>query len=391
MVKRSFDFVLNKVSNMDKIVIVGAGEKGIELLKLLQSNNVSVESFFDNGNKDEGVEGTKVMKPQKLEGDKNLYIISVCDIQVRNKLRMQLEELGIDKSQIIIYHGTRDYEYMSDLDENYYKDELTQIYRERLGKDINWENPQTYTEKINWEKLNDRDIRKTICADKYLVRDWVKERIGEQYLVKNYGVWEKAEDINFDALPKRFVLKANHMSGANIIVTDKEKLDWDSICKQLNKWMNLNYAYSEGLELHYGGIEPRIICEEFLDGVAESIYEYDIYCFRGKPRYVQCIKASHRPEWQGGFYDLDWNWQGFAYGCPLGAGDAPKPDKLEEMLELSRSLCKDFKHVRVDWYNLPDGRVLFGELTFTSWAGIGTFTPPEWDKVFGDLIGNVMC
>lgn len=389
MVKRSCEYVLNKAKKAEKVVIVGAGEKGKELYFFLKECGATVDFFFDNSLLSGKIDGVSVLKPEKIESAEAVYIISVCNRTVRKELHKQLEELGVESSQIIIYYAYKDYDYFGNLNEKYYQEELSEIYRERIGKDINWEHPQTYTEIINWEKLYERDERKTMLADKYLVRDWVKGKIGEQYLTKHYGVWDNANDIDFDSLPQKFVLKTNHMSGSNIIVKSKDEIDQDNVRKQLNDWLAENYTYNASLQWHYGGIIPKIICEEYLEGVAETVYDYNIYCFQGEPEYIWCIKGSHRPECQASFYDKDWNMQEFYFGYPLDPIEAPRPEKLNEMLELSRILCKDFKHVRVDWYNLPDGRVLFGEMTFTSWGGLQKFVPEKWDKIFGDLIGNV--
>jgi len=256
---------------------------------------------------------------------------------------------------------------------------------EKFGKPINWQKPETYNEKINWEKINIKDERRTRLADKYLVREWIKEQIGEKYLTQLYGVWDNACDINFDKLPNQFVLKLNNGSGRNIIVKDKSKFNQVEVCQKLNEWREHNFAYNS-FELHYKNIIPKIICEEYLEGLAESVYDYNIYCFHGKPEYIWCIKGSHRPGCQASFYNKKWEMQSFSYGYPKDPVLAPRPSKLEEMLKLSETLSKEFEHVRVDWYNLPDGRVLFGEMTFSTWSGLMHFEPEEYDLVFGNLI-----
>ena len=146
-----------------------------------------------------------------------------------------------------------------------------------------------------------------------------------------------------------------------------------------------NFAF-QTFEMQYKNVVPKIICEEYLEGVAESVYDYNIYCFHGEPEYIWCIKGSHRPGCQASFYNKDWELQPFSYGYPKDPVLAPRPEKLDEMLELSRVLSKDFQHVRVDWYNLPDGRVLFGEMTFSTWSGLMHFEPEKYDAVFGSLI-----
>lgn len=388
--KISLDYVTKRARSANKVVIVGAGLRGRELLnQLLADTSISITAFFDNNEKLQGsvVENIEVFPPYKMEEENCLYIIAVDAMNIREILREQLKALGICEKEIVNYYFYRDYDYLSTLDEKYYKNEIEAMYYEVLGKKINWQSPAAYTEIINWEKLNVKDERRTRLADKYLVREWVKEQIGEKYLTKSYGVWDNADEIDFDSLPDAFALKVNNGSGRNIIVKNKAELNYEEIRRQLNEWMKSNFAYMS-IELHYRDIVPKIICEEYLDGLAENVYDYNIYCFHGKPQYVHCIKASHRPGWSGSFYDKDWVMQPFSYGCPKDPVLAPKPEKLEEMMELSKILSKDFKHVRVDWYNLPDGRVLFGEMTFSAWSGLGEFCPEEYDVIFGNLIKN---
>lgn len=384
---RNLYFVVKKAEKADEVVIVGAGYRGGELLSHLQENvDVSIKCFFDNDETKigESIYNIKVDRPYKAEENNVLYIIAVDSSLVRHQLQDQLEKLGISSDDIIMY-CIRDYEYMSALNEKFYQDQLQAIYYECFGKEINWQNPVTYNEKVNWEKLNIKDERRTRLADKLLVKDWIREQIGEKYLTKLYGVWDKAEDIDFEALPNAFVLKANNGSGRNIIVKDKSQINQEEVRKQLNLWMKETYGYMT-LELHYINIVPKIICEEYLEGVAENVYDYNIYCFHGEPEYIWCIKGSHRPGCQASFYTREWEMMPFSYGYPRDNTPAPQPQKLEEMLELSRILSKDFEHVRVDWYNLPDGRVLFGEMTFATWAGLQKWEPEEYDVVFGRMI-----
>lgn len=158
---------------------------------------------------------------------------------------------------IVACYCNRTYEYMSNLDKKYYEEELQTRYFECFGKYINLKLPVTYNEKINWEKLNSRDTRRKLLADKYLVKEWAKGKIGEEHITKLYGVWDHAEDIDFDMLPDAFVLKVNNGSERNIFVKDKSKIDRKEICRQLNEWKEINYAYLS-LELHYRDIEPKI-------------------------------------------------------------------------------------------------------------------------------------
>ena len=387
MSERVWGYILEKAKNADAVIIVGAGKIGRGLVTRFEENLVPVEALFDN---DEGLVGSKignviVSKPYKVIRENSVYFIAVKEEMHRKALCSQLQALGVEKEDIIIYQTYRDYEYLSNLDEKYYEEEIQEMYFDKFGKRMNWQKPLTYNEKINWEKINVKDQRRTRLADKYLVREWIKEQIGEKYLTKLYGVWDDANDINFDDLPRSFVLKLNNGSGRNIIVKDKSQINQEATRQQLNKWKENNFAYTS-LELHYKDIVPKIICEEYLEGVAESVYDYDIYCFHGEPVYVWCIKGSHRPGCQASFYDKNWEMQNFSYGYPLDPVPAPRPEKLDQMLDLSRLLSKDFEHVRVDWYNLPDGRVLFCEMTFSTWGGLKQWQPEKYDAIFGAFI-----
>ncbi len=380
--------IIERAKTAEFVIIVGAGYIGKQILTVLQKNAISVTAFFDNKVLDESdcrIDGIPVVKPYKAYEEGCLYIIAVRLPEYRRELRLQLLSMDIDLEDTIAYYCNRTYQYMSELDEKYYGEELQSRFYESFGKYINWKNPVTYSEKINWEKLNLKDERRQILADKYLVKEWVKDKIGEEHVTKLYGVWDNANDIDFDALPDSFALKVNNASALNIFVSDKSKIDKEEICQRLNKWLKTNYAYWS-LELHYRDIKPKIICEEYLPGLADTVYDYNIFCFHGKPKYIWCIKGSHKPDCKAAFYNPDWEMQPFSFLYPKDNLLAPKPEKLDEMLRYSEILCKDFNHVRVDWYNLPDGRVLFGEMTFSSGSGLEHWTPEEYDTIFGNMI-----
>lgn len=372
-----------------QVVIVGAGSIGRYIALRFKKNGISPSCFFDNDEqkRDKLIEGVHVRDFQKLQGNV-LYIISVVNISVANELYHQLLTLGVKKYDVVaLPDRTKIYEYRSSLSEEEYQDEIDLIYYQQFGKLMNWENPQTYNEKINWEKINIKDSRKIKLADKYLVREFVKEKIGIDYLTCLYGVWDSVEDIDFDKLPNRFVLKTNNGSGRNIIVPDKSIMHKDEIVAQLEKWCKENFAYCS-FEMQYKDIDPKIICEEYLEGVAENLYDYDVYCFHGEPKYIWCINGSHRENCKAAFYDLGWNKQPFSYGYPYDEEMAPKPEFLNKMIELSRMLAKDFEHARIDWYQFPASKngLLFSEITFSTWGGLNHFRPAEYDLILGEMI-----
>lgn len=344
--------------------------------------------FFDNKSESGSmVDGIAVVRPEN-RGTEYLYIIAVKTEKNAHDLYAQLQLAGIHEKNIIVQeYYPRTYEYRSQLQEREYQKIIDIEYFERFHELMDWECPRTYNEKINWEKVNVRDERKTRLADKVLVREWIEEKIGHQYLNDIYGVWDNVEDIDFNKLPEQFVLKLNNGSVRNIIVTDKSAMDVDAICKQLNEWKNTNFGHLY-MEEQYRGIVPKILCEKYLPGLAEEFYDYDIFCFQGEPKYIQCISGCHREGAKAAFYDTNCNKQSFIQAYAYDEELAPKPKNLEKMLELSRVLAKDFAHVRVDWFEYPDGKegFLFSEMTFSTWAGHQKFILEEYDLKFGEMI-----
>lgn len=384
------DKILEHIEKKNEIVLVGAGKYGVELLALLAEKGKKVVAFYDNAKEKQGkyMYGIPIQEPTRREGN-CIYIICMRDPSSVSLIHNQLLALGILEEDVVAVHKfeKKNYETIDWNDIKQCKEAIEELYFDVFQKKMNWDNPITYNEKLNWEKIYDPNPLKTRLADKYLVRNWVFEKIGEEYLTRLYGVWDKPEEIDYDALPSQFVLKTNNGSGRNIIVTDKTKIEISAIKNQLAVWLKKSH-YPVGFEIQYRDITPKIICEEYLEGVAENLYDYDVFCFHGEPKYILCIKGSHRPGSKASFYDLNWNKQEFSNGYPIDEGMAPKPDKLDEMLELSRKLSQGFKHARVDWYEYPKSRhgILFSEITFTTWAGLKHFFPPQYDEILGKLI-----
>lgn len=277
-----------------------------------------------------------------------------------------------------------------EMNPNRYGIELAKIYCLKTGKKLNLNNPSTFNEKIQWMKLNDSTPLKTTLADKYLVRNWVKDKIGEQYLIPLLGVWDKFDDINIDELPKAFVLKANHGYACNIIVKEKEKADWNIIKEKLDYWLSLNYAFSSmGFQMQYRDIPPKIIAEKYIENGNGNLYDYKIHCFDGKPEYIQMIgdrKLSEHKAKQA-FYNTQWELQPFTSGIySRYETEIEKPENLEEMLHVAEVLSQGFIYVRVDLYELDNGEIKFGEMTFTPNSGFFHWVPAEMDEILGEKI-----
>lgn len=289
------------------------------------------------------------------------------------------KEYLIDK--IVEY---RSYKY-SKLSPDQYPQELKKIYRQQTGKELQLDSPQTYNEKVQWMKLYDNSSLKTRLSDKYLMKEYVAEVAGERYVVKLLGAWDKSSEIDFAKLPERFVLKTNHSCHTNIIVEDKKKLNIGRAKKKLNAWLKVNAEFMNGFEMQYKDIPRKIIAEEFIEGGETGLDDYKVWCFEGKPYYVQHL-SDRKVGLHMEFYDTSWNKMPFVYSYPLNRENTPRPVCLDEMLQVAEKLAKGFHHVRVDFYLLKDGSLKVGELTFTSAGGTCLWNPEEWDVKLGELI-----
>ena len=261
-------------------------------------------------------------------------------------------------------------------------------FRQEMGRELNLADPRTFNEKQLWLNLRHRDSRWVECSDKYAFREYVRRRIGPDYLIPLLGVYEDSASIDPGTLPERFVIKATHGSGWNLIVPDKKALDWDDAKRSLQDWLSRNY-YAHKREWQYRDIPPRLIVEEFLDPGGGAIpSQFQFFCFRrGEDRTILVqVDFDEQTDHRRDYYDEDWNRMPFASRVPNAEREAPRPERLEEMLSIARRLSEDFPFVRVDLYEVRD-RIYFGEMTFTSGGGMSSFDPPEWDRTLGDLMG----
>ena len=260
------------------------------------------------------------------------------------------------------------------------------LWKSRKPGTLDLDAPKTFCEKIQAIKLMGDDPLLTRLADKYAVRDWVAGRIGTEYLIPLLGVWKSADEIDFGALPSRFVLKANHGYHMNIVVKDKSVLDVTKARRLLARWLGTNFAYSGLLQMQYRAIPPRIIAEEYLENGGGQLYDYKFWCFKGRVRYVQYMRDRVDRFVCSRFFDRDWNALDIMYNKRPRITDLPsRPDNLEKMISLAEALADGFEFVRVDFYRLNDGTVKFGEMTFTPVNGYGVWDPPEMDLKAGEF------
>lgn len=265
-----------------------------------------------------------------------------------------------------------------------YKKVVEKHFWETLKKKIDWRNPQTYNEKLQIIKLDPRTEELWKYVDKLEVRSFVKDIIGNKYLVPLISTFEAPEDINLKTLPKTFVLKATHGSAWNIICSDKKTLNIDEVKTKLTNWMKLNYCDDFGKERQYRKIIPRIICEENLSVNNQSLPDYKFFCFNGVPKFVQ-VDLDRYQNHTRNYYDLSWNLLPYTYNYPNYSKKVDKPKSLKQMLNIAIKLCKNFRHVRVDLYNI-DGKIYFSELTFTPENGMGKFDPIDIDFLWGTYL-----
>ncbi len=258
-------------------------------------------------------------------------------------------------------------------------------FRLKMGKKLNLKNPQTFNEKLQWLKLYDRKPEYIMMVDKAAVKDYVAEKIGAEYVIPTLGIYEKFDDIDFNALPNQFVIKCTHDSGGLVICKDKSKLNTRKAREKINKALNQNFYY-HSREWPYKTVEPRIIVEEFLeDGSVNDLNDYKIFNFNGEPKFIQ-VDMDRFTDHKKNIYTTDWELCEFSFNYPCDPKKkVEKPENLDEMLKISRMLSKDIPYVRTDFY-LVRGEIYFGEITFFPASGFGNFSPEEYDKKLGDLI-----
>lgn len=274
---------------------------------------------------------------------------------------------------------------LKSLDKAKYKSFYEEEYLKRTGEVLNIDHPQKFTEKMQFAKLNLNTPLKSKLSDKFEVRDWVKNKIGPQYLIPLLGVWDDPTEIDFDSLPEQFVLKMNNGSGTNIFINNKEDINKKEILNRFKKWFRKNFAYIGDLQPHYAGIKPRVIAEMNIKVPNENLIDYRFICFDGKVHYCWVDFYTDNNIHYSNIYNTDWELQPWRFepmeNTPYSI---TRPEKFDEMLELATRLAQNFSHVRVDLYNV-NGKIYFGEMTFTSTGGFRLIKPETYNYKLGDL------
>lgn len=260
-------------------------------------------------------------------------------------------------------------------------------YRNRMRKKLNLKTPQTFNEKLQWLKIYDRKPIYTTMVDKYEVKNYVADKIGDEYIIPTLGVWDSFDEIDFDALPDQFVLKCTHDSGGLVICKDKSKLNKEKAKKKIELSLNRNYYY-HGREWAYKDVKPRVIAEKYMeDKNSKDLKDYKFFCFDGKVKamFIATDRFTQGVETKFDFYDTNFEHLPFTNGHPNAECVIEKPKHFEKMKELAEILSKGIPQIRVDFYEIDD-EVYFGELTFFHWSGMVPFVPEKWDYVFGEWI-----
>lgn len=263
------------------------------------------------------------------------------------------------------------------------------VYYLKIGKKLNLKNPQTFNEKLQWLKLYDRRPEYTQMVDKYAVKQYVASLIGDEYVIPTLGVWDNPEDIKWDNLPDKFVLKTTHGGGSSgvIICKDKQSFNRQKAIEKLKQSLKQD-LYSKLRERPYKQVPRRILAEKYMETLPESndLHDYKLFCFNG---VVKCFKIDfdRQTDHHANYYDRQCNLLPFGEKRFL-----PQPEKkleipinLERMIQLAETLAKDIDFVRVDFYNLK-GKIYFGEITFFPASGVGKFEPEEWDIILGSWL-----
>lgn len=257
-------------------------------------------------------------------------------------------------------------------------------YYLKFNRKIDWKNPKSYTEKLQWLKVYNRVPLYSKLVDKFEVKSIVADIIGEEHIIKTLGIWNSFSEIDFGHLPKQFVLKCTHDSGGLVIVKDRDKMNMEKIKVKIEKCLKYNF-YQAGREWPYKNVQPRIIAEEYMtDESHTELKDYKFFCFDGEPKFL--FIASDRPyDTRFDFFDLDFKHLPFTNGHPLSNKVIKKPKGFETMISLAKKLSKGMPHVRIDFYDI-DGKVYFGEYTFFHHSGFESFDPVEWDYKIGNIL-----
>lgn len=259
-------------------------------------------------------------------------------------------------------------------------------YKIRLNKKLNLESPETFNEKMQWLKINNRKKEYSDMVDKYEVKKIVGNKIGKEYVIPTLGIYDSFEEINFNELPNQFVMKCTHDSGGIVICKDKNTFDINKAKSRMKKFLKRKYYYIHR-EWPYKNVKPRIIIEEYIENRdTEELRDYKLMCFNGKVKYTfVCTERFSGNGLKVTFFDNNWKKMPFERHYPSSTLNIEKPRNYTKMIELAEKLSEDIPFVRIDFYE-TNSKIYFGEITFFPGSGLEEFNPEEWDYKLGKLI-----
>ncbi len=401
---------------MYEMLIFGTGKGAADFFKMRNKQEIKVKAFIDNNCDKWGklFEKTEIIPPNRINEYTYDYIVIASSYF--NEITRQLEDLGVNSDKIRCtcmemeyidfirdeYIRLYSYQYSKKIVKEMILKQLKmemlwslprekavkKLYREYSGKTLKLEKPETFDEKIQYLQLYRYGQMEANCTDKIKARDFIIGMGMEEHLPKLYATYNKAEEVNFNFLPEQFVLKVNNGAGYNIICKDKKKISYAVCRKELKRWLEEEYG-KRGLEFHYARIEPRILCEEYIDyGQGNDIIDFKFHCFSGKVHTIlTCTERSIGLKLN--YYDTSWN--PIHYEIEKLRGKVmEKPDRLNEMIAIAEKLAKPFPFVRVDLY-YTNGKIYVGELTFTPMCGRIYYLTEEAQKIMGSLVNVDYC
>lgn len=396
MLYEQIEFIINNWNG--KVCIFGAGKLGAgKVYELIKMSGITIDCFVDNYVKPETIirDGIYVKSPDYLyEHAEDYYVVACFGSVLRSQIEAQLQDHDINHYCFISWN---DIEFFSDELENapyhikqryieIYDDELFLMkqYAEKTGHNLNLNLPRSFNEKLQWMKLNYRVPQMIEYVDKRKAKELVKSKIGAKYIIQTIGEWSRFDEIDFRLLPEKYVLKCTHDSGSVAICKDKKTFDIDKTRAAFEKALKKNY-YWQAREWQYKYVRPQIIAEEYIGDGVHDIKDYKIFCFDGVPRIIQ-VDIDRFKDHRRNLYTTDWQYIDGSILYPTDKNYiVEKPRELEEMLQVARVLSEGFLHVRVDLYDY-EGKVYFGEMTFTHGAGYEKFEPSELGLMMGDYI-----
>ncbi|MBE6594439.1 MAG: glycosyl transferase [Ruminococcaceae bacterium] len=296
-------------------------------------------------------------------------------------------------AKIFKYIFNSDYRFLQNANRGGYKkwsDErlVRRRYRAVLHRELNLENPQRFSEKMQWLKLHDHQERYSVIVDKVAAKKHIADLVGEEYVVPTLGVWDSFDEINFDELPEQFVLKCTHDSASYVICRDKSRFDKKKAKKRLEQALKINFYY-RNREWPYRNVPPRIIAEVYLSDTNQneagcSLVDYKFFCFDGVPKAMFISKEcgdTHVTDW----FDMEYNHLPIKMANPHADVPPAKPEKFEDMVRLATILSQNYPQIRVDFYQV-NGKLYVGELTLYHSGGFFEIHPEEWDIKMGGWI-----